>query len=86
MEALDQGSMVILVMLDLSAAFDTIDHGILLDRLKHSFGVTSHALEWFRSYFNNRTQSVVVGDSKSEPIVLQHSVPQGSVFIWYFKG
>ncbi len=79
MEALDQGSMVVLVMLDLSAAFDTIDHGILLDRLQHSFGIESLALEWFRSYFNNRTQSVAVGDLQSEPVVLQHGVPQGSV-------
>ena len=79
LEALDQGSMVVLVMLDLSAAFDTIDHNILLDRLHHSFGVKSHALEWLRSYFHGRTQSVAIGQSHSAHKELQYGVPQGSV-------
>ena len=79
MEALDQGSMVILVMLDLSAAFDTIDHGMLLKRLQHSFGITSRALEWLSSYFSNRSQCVAIENSKSEPKTLRYGVPQGSV-------
>jgi hypothetical protein len=79
MEALDQGSVVILVMLDLSAAFDTIDHDLLLHRLQHSFGITSKALDWFRSYFTSRTQRVAVGNITSSPKGLQYGVPQGSV-------
>ena len=45
-EALDQKHVVVLVMLDLSSAFDVIDHGIMLTRLQHSFGVTAEALDW----------------------------------------
>ena len=49
-KALDQKHVVVLVMLDLSSAFDVIDHGITLTRLQHSFGVTAEALDWMRSY------------------------------------
>jgi len=79
MDALDQGSMVVLVILVLSAAYDTIDQSILLARLQHSYGITSHALEWLQSYFSDRTQCVTIEDSKSAPRTLQYGVPQGSV-------
>ena len=70
---------IILVLIDISATFGTIDHRILLDRLENWFGVTGPALCWFQSYLNRRTQSVVVEDSQSEPKVLSYGVPQGSV-------
>ena len=68
-----------LVMLDLSAAFDVIDHRILLNRLKHSFGITSDPLAWLESYLKNRTQCVKIGDVMSSSQALHFGVPQGSV-------
>ena len=52
-EALDQGSTAVLIMLDLSAAFDTIDHEILVSRFEQSFGITSKALDWVKSYLTD---------------------------------
>ncbi|KAF7243255.1 putative RNA-directed DNA polymerase from transposon BS [Varanus komodoensis] len=60
------------------AAFDTIDHGILLDRLA-GLGVGGTALPWFHSYLNDRFQKVVLGDYGSAPWQLCHGVPQGSI-------
>ena len=51
---LDAGSSAILLMLDLSAAFDTIDHDILLSRLCNVYGITGDAFDWFRSYLTGR--------------------------------
>ena len=61
----DAGSSAILLMLDLSAAFDTIDHDILLSRLCNVYGITGDALDWFRSYLTGRIQRVVIEDSVS---------------------
>ncbi|KAF7243832.1 Dymeclin [Varanus komodoensis] len=74
----DRGSASLLVLLHLSVAFDTIDHGILLDRLA-GLGVGGTALQWFRSYLNGRFQKVVLGDYGSAPWQLCHGVPQGSI-------
>jgi hypothetical protein len=79
MRALDNGSSVILLLLDLSAAFDTIDHKILLHRLEHVFGIKGTALCWIRSYLHERYQFVNVNGSLSEPARLDYGVPQGSV-------
>ena len=49
------------VMLDLSAAFDTLDHDILISRLRCHFGFSNTVLRWFSSYLSGRTQSVIVG-------------------------
>ena len=53
LQSLDQNNVTILVMLDLSAAFDTIDHNTLLQRLEHSFGIKSKPLKWITSYLSN---------------------------------
>ena len=76
---IDDKGVMCLVLLDLSAAFDTVTHDILLNRLKHCFGVTGIVLDWIRSYLTQQEQSVVIGDEKSPPITLKQGVPQGSV-------
>ena len=77
--AADRGRVSILSLLDLSAAFDTIDHDILCNRLKDVFGCTGVVLAWFRSYLTDRTQSVIVNNTASAPSPLRYGVPQGSV-------
>jgi hypothetical protein len=70
-----------LILLDLSAAFDTIDYPILLSRLSTTFGITGNALEFLSSYLLNRTQAITIGPthdcSPSSPLLT--GVPQGSV-------
>ena len=68
-------------MLDLSAAFDTIDCKIMLSRLRSYCSITGNALKWFKSYMENRTQTELVKGSKSEPVNLSTSVPQGFVLL-----
>ena len=80
LSALDAGSSAILLMLDLSAAFDTIDHNILLSRLCNVYGITGNALDWFRSYLTGSIQRVVIEDSVSVDQELDFvGVTQGSV-------
>ena len=77
--AIDQHNSVILALLDLSAALDTVDHSILLSRLSNPFGITETVLEWFRSYLSDRTQFVQVNGACSASHVLEFGVPQRSV-------
>ena len=79
LRALDDNMAVLLVCLDLSAAFDTIDHGILLHLLEHRLGITGKCLEWFTSYLKDRQFRVMVSGVTSEPQDLRCGVPQGSV-------
>ena len=74
-----KGSVTALILLDLSTAFDTIDHTILLDRLTVYYGISEQALGWFKSYLLGRTHSVKVGSTLSHPAALQYGVPQCSV-------
>ena len=75
----DSGKCAVLVLLDLSAAFDTVDHCILLDRLSEWVGVSGSALDWFASYLRERSFTVAVGPFKSDAAALPCGVPQGSV-------
>jgi len=77
--ALDNGDGVILVLLDLSAAFDTVDHLILYNRLENMFGIKGTALQFFISYLVDRYQQVQINEVISERIQLETGVPQGSV-------
>ena len=79
LRAIDQKNCVSLTLLDLSAAFDTIDHGILLDILKNDLGIHDTAFQWFRSYLANRSQCVSIDGVQSDPLDLPYGVPQGSV-------
>lgn len=75
----DSGASTILVLLDLSAAFDTVCHSILINRLERWLGITGTVLNWFKSYLTDRTQFVALGNNKSELGQVCHGVPQGSV-------
>ena len=79
LRVLDKGQCVLLILLDLSAAFDTIDHGILLERHVRYVGVTGCALQWFKDYLANRKQSVLINGHRSAESSLAQGVPQGSV-------
>ena len=64
---------------NLSAAFDTIDHSILLQRLEHVIGIKGNALGWFKSYLSDGFQFVLVNEESSSHTRVSHGVPQGSV-------
>ena len=67
------------MLLDLSAAFDTVDHQILLNRLQSRFGVTGVVFDWFTSYLTGWHQCVPINGTRSSPKLLKCGVPQGSV-------
>ena len=77
--AIDNKKSVILLSLDLSAAFDTVDHSVLLSRLTSSYGLRGTFLPWFRSYLASRKQYVRVEGCTSSFRSLDRGVPQGSV-------
>ena len=79
LSALDNKGAAILVLLDLSAAFDTIDHSILLTRMETMLGVKGLALDWFRSYLLEQTQCIKIKDTLSDGQELKWAVPQGYV-------
>ena len=76
---MDSGDVAALVLLDLSAAFDTVDHGILCRQLQDTFGLDGPVLAWFHSYLHGRSQCVRHGMYKSPFVQLVCGVPQSSV-------
>ena len=70
---------VVFVLLDLTAAFDMVDHSVLLSHLSNYVGVHGTVLKWITSYLSSRTFSVMVGDLSSSSSPLSCGVPQGSV-------
>ena len=78
-DALDVGNITLLALLDLTAAFDTVDHLILLQRLRRSFGIDATVLRWFHSYITGRTQAVHLSGTTTLLCPLVCGVPKGSV-------
>jgi exonuclease III/uncharacterized surface protein with fasciclin (FAS1) repeats len=79
LQDLDVGNEALRVLLDYSAAFDTINHETFLNRLTSSFGISDNALNWFKSYFANRPHSIAINDSTSRLHISKEGVPQGSI-------
>ena len=80
MAALNCKKDVVLILLDLSAAFDTLDHDILFHRFENRCGVSGLALQWFISYLSNRAYSVSLKSlPSSKSVTVIFGVPQGSV-------
>ena len=77
---MDNQEITLLVLLDLSAAFDTVDHQIPLSVLENDFEIIGHglALTWFASYLADRKQRVLINESSSDEFQLHCGVPQGS--------
>ena len=72
-------SYVLVSFLDFSAAFDTVDHTLLINKLRAQYGITGLALQWFDSYLNDRTYRVKIKKSLSDTKCLKFGVPQGSI-------
>ena len=91
LHAMDNQHGVLIILLDLSAAFDTLDHDILLSRLESRIGISGFVLRWFSSYLSDRYQSVNITGQSSDLAHLKSGVPQGlcwglcyswSTFLW----
>jgi hypothetical protein len=78
-DAADNKQVTLLSLLDMSAAFDTVDFQILLKRMEVSYGIKGKALEWFTSFLSDRTQIVTFAGNRSASTRLTCGVPQGSV-------
>ena len=79
MEYIHNQQGVFLVLLDLSAAFDTVEHNILMSRMANEIGLRGTALEWCKSYFTDRSTKVCINDTFSDPHHANYGLPQGSI-------
>ena len=78
-DGIADGKIVVLLLLDLTAAFDTVDHDILLKRLEITYGLSGTILDWLRTYVEGRTQAVHMCGSMSSTRRVTCGVPLGSV-------
>lgn len=79
LQAMDSKKVSIMVLLDMSKAFDSIRHDLLLSKLQN-LDFSQGTLDWFQSYLSNRQQCVRIGDAVSKVLPLEFGVPQGSIF------
>ena len=77
LSAADNGKLSALCLLDLTAAFDTVDQELFLSRLERQFGLRDSILQWFRSFLGDRSFRVVYGAGTSAVVFIVCSVPQG---------
>ena len=77
--SLDNNKAVLMVLLDMSAAFDTVDHDILLDRLESKFGIKHMVKSWFSTYLRDRVTKVSIDGDFSVNHIMRYSLPQGSI-------
>ena len=78
LHSMDLQCVTLLVAINLSAAFDTVNHSIMLSVLEHRFGITNNALKWFHEYLCNRSIVVEINGTISSELALPFLVPQGS--------
>ena len=78
-KSMDDGKLNCVVFLDVRNAFDSINHEILINKMRTYFGVTGDQLKWFISYLNNRPQQCLVNGQLSSPRTITSGVPQGSI-------
>ena len=76
---LDQGRATLLVMIEISAAFDVVQHQRLLNRHREYYGIIDKALDWMESYLKDRKQTVVIDSAQSDTLNSESGFPQGSV-------
>ena len=79
MKRIEAQEVTALVVLDLSTAFDMVNHKLLLVILRSCFGIDCFPLTWIKSYLNKRSFQVQVGSSHSEPIDIHYAIPKGSI-------
>ena len=79
LKGMESKEVTALVALDLSVAFDTVNHNLLLVILRSHFGIDGIPLAWIKSYLNNRSFQVLVGSALLDPIEVPYAVPQGSL-------
>lgn len=75
---MDEQQVTQLVLIDLSSAFDTVNHQLMHNIIEKSYGVSLTALEWIKSYLSGRSQQVTIGSTNSDKLSLDQGVPQGS--------
>ena len=84
LQHLDKDRIVALATIDVSSAFDTVNHQSLIDRFYHHFGLRETALKWLESYLKDREQSVMIDCARSDPVLLEHGFPQGATLAGIF--
>ena len=79
-QALNSRQIAGVCLLDMSAAFDVVDHNLLLQKLD-LYGFNEDTIAWFKSYLNNRRQTVSINASLSKLLPVTSGVPQGSILV-----